>query len=93
MTDRKEQILAELHSGITTVSFTKVDGERRDMRCTLNEEFLPARQTDNVKQARKENPAVCSVWDVDKEAWRSFRWENVIDEYVDKDNRSIQPAK
>lgn len=76
----KQEILDKLHEGVTTVVFTKVNGERREMRCTLNEDLLPPKQEDNNKQARKENPAVQSVWDVDKQAWRSFRWENVIDE-------------
>ena len=80
MTQRKQEILDQLHAGVTTVSFLKVNGERRDMRCTLNEGMLPPRQTENATQSRKENPDVQSVWDVDKEAWRSFRWENVIDQ-------------
>lgn len=76
----KTKILNELHAGVTTVVFTKVNGERREMECTLNEEYLPPRQEDNKKQARKENPAVQSVWDVNAKGWRSFRWENVIDD-------------
>lgn len=76
--DIKEKILKELHDGVTTVSFTKVNGERREMRCTLNEKYLPEREEKNREQTRKENPAVQSVWDVDKGAWRSFRWENII---------------
>lgn len=80
MTQRKQEILDQLHAGVTTVKFTKVNGEFREMRCTLNEAMLPERQVDNVSQARKENPSVQSVWDVDKQAWRSFKWENVLDE-------------
>ena len=76
----KQKILDELHAGVTTVSFIKVNGERRDMRCSLNEDILPPREDENVKQTRKENPDVQSVWDVDAKGWRSFRWENVIDE-------------
>ena len=77
--EQKETIISKLAEGELVISFTKIDGDRRDMRCTLNEEILPTQtQKDNVKQARKENPAVQSVWDVDKGAWRSFRWENVI---------------
>lgn len=79
MTSNKQELLDQLHTGVVTVSFTKVNGERRDMRCTLNEAHLPPREENNKSQTRKENPAVQSVWDVDKQAWRSFRWENVID--------------
>jgi hypothetical protein len=79
----KQQILEELHNGVITVSFTKVNGERRDMQCTLNEALLPERpetvETADIKPVRKENPTVQSVWDVDAKGWRSFRWENVIE--------------
>ena len=79
----KQQILDELHAGVTTVSFTKVNGERRDMRCTLNEELLPSKPEpsaeDPIKKVRPPNDSVQSVWDVDAKGWRSFRWENVID--------------
>jgi hypothetical protein len=80
----KQQILDALHEGVLLVSFTKVNGERRDMQCTLNENLLPPKPTLNEqfeamgRPPRKENPDVQSVWDVDAKGWRSFRWENVI---------------
>lgn len=78
--EQKEAIIERLRQGEVVVSFTKVDGDRRDMQCTLNEGKLPPiTGPDNAKQTRKENPAIQSVWDVNKQAWRSFRWENVIE--------------
>jgi hypothetical protein len=35
-----------------------------------------------TKPVRKDNPAVQSVWDINAKGWRSFRWENVIEEEV-----------
>jgi hypothetical protein len=84
----KQKLLEQLRDGVVTVSFTKVNGERRDMQCTLNETLLPPKpmlteQSEAVtKPVRKDNPAVQSVWDVDAKGWRSFRWENVIQEEV-----------
>lgn len=79
MTDTKQRILEQLHHGVTTVVFTKRDGSRREMICTLNEDMIPAREEGNRNQARKENPDVQSVWDVDKQAWRSFRWDSLVE--------------
>jgi len=80
----KQKILEELHEGVTLVSFKKVNGERRDMRCTLNEAMLPPKPEQDpdapLKMPRPPNPDVQSVWDVDAKGWRSFRWANVITE-------------
>jgi hypothetical protein len=84
----KQKLLEQLRDGVVTVSFTKVNGERRDMQCTLNETLLPPKPTLNEQfeamatPKRKDNPAVQSVWDINVKGWRSFRWENVIEEEV-----------
>jgi hypothetical protein len=67
-----------LSKGVVQVKFTKSNGEERVMRCTTNEfeisiEKLPKgtgpRHTDEVQR----------VFDVDKQEWRSFRWDSVIE--------------
>jgi hypothetical protein len=80
----KQKLLEQLRDGVVTVSFTKVNGERRDMQCTLNETLLPPKPmlTEQSQAVRKDNPAVQSVWDINAKGWRSFRWENVIEEEV-----------
>lgn len=81
----KEKLLEELQQGIIVVSFTKINGDRRDMHCTLNSELIPATPlnedttpTDKVKKVRKENPDVQRVYDINAKAWRSFRWDSII---------------
>ena len=66
-----------LNSGIVNVKFTKTDGSERDMKCTLMEAMVKPheRKTDREK---KLNDNIISVWDVDKEAWRSFRYDSII---------------
>jgi hypothetical protein len=77
----KDKILEQLHAGPTRVVFKKVDGELREMNCTLMEDLLPPRpQEESTTPARKENPDVQSVWDIDKAAWRSFRWANIVED-------------
>lgn len=72
----KEEVLKALHEGTVTVTFTKVNGDERVMRCTLQESLLPA-QTDVEEhiQKKKPNPDVLAVWDVEAQGWRSFRWD------------------
>lgn len=74
----KAFLLAELQSGPVKIKFTKRDGTVREMTCTLNETYLPEREHDNGKQAKKENPEVQSVWDLEKNSWRSFRWDSIL---------------
>lgn len=58
------------------VTFTKTNGQIREMRCTLAPEYLPE-QTETSGH-RESNPDTISVWDMDKADWRSFRIDRVI---------------
>lgn len=66
-----------LRSGPVTVTFRKQDGEERVMNCTLQEGVaIPhVKTTDRVKEV---NDEICPVWDIDKGAWRSFKYESVL---------------
>jgi hypothetical protein len=77
-----------LKGGICTVVFTKSDGTEREMRCTLKQELLPkeafktpeANQAQSVaapKQRKPKPDSNLSVWDLDKNAWRSFNLPTV----------------
>lgn len=83
---QRDELLAALHNGVVTVSFTKVNGERRDMQCTLNKDYLPVvESTRNSNTTRRQNPDTQSVYDINAKGWRSWRWENVIEyEYEDE---------
>ena len=62
-----------------TVTFIKADGTERAMKCTLNWDYIPAKEhvkpvTESAAKPRKEpDPAVFRVYDLDKFEWRSFR--------------------
>ena len=77
---QKEWLRKILIDDIVKVTFTKVNGETRVMKCTLQEQFLPT-QTD-IEEAilnKKEKSDInMSVWDVEAKGWRSFRIENLI---------------
>jgi hypothetical protein len=74
-----------LKRNILTIVFRKVDGEIREMRCTLNPELLQQALGTVDVDAFDESPTASvsniNVWDLDKDDWRSFRVANVIDVY------------
>jgi hypothetical protein len=75
----REEIVALLQAGVCEVTFTKVNGEIRQMPCTLKSELLPVVDSSklNEEKTRKQNPDNLSVWCTDKNEWRSFKIANV----------------
>ena len=69
-------LLEALTNNMCTVTFIKVNGEKRVMPCTLKEDVIPKVE---YKGTKKPNDAVVSVWCLDKKEWRSFRVDNVVD--------------
>jgi hypothetical protein len=70
--------LRSLAEGCTVV-FTKQDGTERKMRCTLNPASIPQEsqpKTDGEEATSTPGPTI-RVFDLDKQQWRSFRWESV----------------
>ena len=79
-----DQIKDMLVEGVCQVTFTKVDGTERIMRCTIKEDLIPAEQfpVDRSKDPMKGSNGkpltnVLAVWDLDKAGWRSFRLDHV----------------
>ena len=74
----KENLTDMLRNNIITVTFTKVNGEERVMRCTLMSEYVPNAPSNNgqVLIQESESKAV-SVWDMEANGWRSFRVDSV----------------
>jgi hypothetical protein len=46
------------------------------MRCTLNDKYLPPQKEVTEGTADKSNDYI-AVWDLEKEGWRSFRFDSV----------------
>ena len=69
-----------LDQNVVVVDFTKLNGDKRVMTCTLREDMKPpATRTDTMsqKKVREISDAVVSVWDVNAKGWRSFRYDRV----------------
>lgn len=72
----KSDLQRDFRKRIALVKFEKADGTIREMRCTLKEEFLPPKKDEY--SPRKENDTVLAVWDLEKNAWRSFNLDAIL---------------
>lgn len=74
-----DKIIDQLRSNVLQVTFSKVDGEERVMPCTLQTDYLPELSESKVEKVEQYsvNKSVIRAYAIDKQAWRSFRVENV----------------
>lgn len=74
-----DAIVNQLRSNVLEVSFVKVDGDTRVMPCTLLTEYMPESSETKVQKVDdySVNKSVIRAFAIDKQAWRSFRLENV----------------
>jgi hypothetical protein len=80
--EERDHLKSQLTEQSMVVTFEKADGTPRIMKCTTNPDVVPwpdnpvedvsVTKTEKVKD---ENHFV--VWDLEKEGWRSFKWERV----------------
>jgi len=75
----RTDLKSQLQKDILEVTFTKVNGDKRVMNCTLMEGIVRPEITEKKKNTteKKVNEEVLSVWDIDAHGWRSFRINNV----------------
>ena len=79
-----------LSQNVLIVDFTKLNGDKRIMTCTLREDMKPRATKDDTmsqKKVRELSDAVVSVWDVNAKGWRSFRYNrinnvDIVEEYL-----------
>lgn len=73
----KQQLKDLLSEHILIVDFNKTDGSKRTMKCTLRESMITP-HVKKTERSKKPNDNVLSVWDVEKDAFRSFRLDSLI---------------
>jgi WYL_2, Sm-like SH3 beta-barrel fold len=83
----REWVRGLLQNGEITVTFTKADGTDREMLCTLDGSRIPVtvakpQSVDGIvresRKPRKEpDPHSIRVFDVEKQEWRSFRFDRL----------------
>lgn len=62
------KLLDTLQTQIITAKFIKKNGEPRVMRCTLRKDLVP----EVFGSSAVKNTDFITVWDLDKEGWRSL---------------------
>lgn len=77
-----EDVNKMLAEGIITVTFGKMDGTERVMRCTLNENYIPLDMMPKTGREKDPGSNTIAVWDMDVAGWRSFRVDSIIN--IDK---------
>jgi|LakMenE01Jun11ns_1017448.scaffolds.fasta_scaffold9890242_1 hypothetical protein len=75
----KECVKYCLENGTVNISFLKLDGTSREMKCTLDTSLIPQieKSVDTPKKERIINENVLPVYDLDNSAWRSFSWDRL----------------
>jgi hypothetical protein len=74
----QSNVVALMKEGVVTVEFTKVNGEYRKMEATLQSDKMPEVVAEIEEKApKKKSDTSLSVWDVNAEGWRSFRWDKL----------------
>lgn len=76
----KADLKSLLEQYVLTVDFTKLDGDKRVMTCTLREDIKPRATKDDTMSksaVRAVSDAVVGVWDVNAQGWRSFRYDRI----------------
>ena len=76
----RQELLDLLRDNIVSITFDKLNGDERTMKCTLIAELLPkADKEDKLSQTKVRNleDAVFVVWSLEANAWRSFRYDRL----------------
>ena len=72
----RDELLEELHKHIIVINFTKKNGEKRDLKCTLKQDLLPQHNNSETRK-KASNPEIMNVWDVEADGWRAFHLTSV----------------
>lgn len=80
-----------LRKSVVRIIFQKKDGTERTMKCTLRKDILPVfeEKPDDSKKNKKTNSSVLSVWDTEKNGYRSFRLDSLINYSILKEGYEL----
>lgn len=69
-----------IHNDVVTVVFKKKDGSTREMLCTT----LPSILGLSGDVYSEPSETIVTVWDLENEGWRSFKFDQLISLYTDE---------
>jgi hypothetical protein len=76
----REDIIKDLKANAVKVFFTKVNGEKRELKCSLRPDLLPPHTVHehlDEMHNKEENKDIIAVWDLDSGGWKSFHIDSV----------------
>jgi hypothetical protein len=76
MTINKQILKEQLATGPVVVTFTKKDGTERIMPCTTNQTIIMFKSGGGLEEST-DNGSTVTVYDLEIDGWRSFRWDSV----------------
>jgi hypothetical protein len=78
--ENKEMVQNLLELGKVSVTYNK-KGIEKSIICTLNKNLIPADRIKINFEEKKEmyDQSIQVVWDTEKQKWRSFTWDSVIE--------------
>lgn len=76
---QRDYLKSMLAEDILLVTFTKKNGDSREMYCTLQDEFVPEHKKyfSENNSIRKKSLEVLAAFDMEKADWRSFRMDSI----------------
>ena len=72
-----ENLKSKLQNGIAHFTFIKKNGELRECWGTTQSNLAKAKTNGNGES--RENYCTTAFYDIEKGAWRSFRWESLVE--------------
>lgn len=73
-----DMIKSNLSQGPCKVTFTKTDGTEREMICTTSLSLAEHYERKTDREKKTSDPDVQAVFDLEKQAWRSFKYSKLI---------------
>jgi len=74
----QEAVTNQLQNSSTLVIFTKADGTERTLIGTTSPKLIPEEALSDPSGDRPHNDDIQVVFDLEKMAWRSFRWDRLV---------------
>ena len=71
-----EELRKLLKTDLVTVTFTKKNGDKRVMLCTLIPSYLPGGEAGGSSTSVPSD-SIVTVWDLEQDAWRSFKFDTI----------------
>ena len=72
----KVDLEKQLKTDIFQIHFKKLDGDERIMTCTTRTDLIP--KDKRPKTENKSHDTTVTVWDINANDWRSFRYDRVV---------------